>query len=167
MMPVSVAAGWRLWALPLLAAAGASCAVWSFQAVRIDSNKAMHFQEMAALRADLAAARAAALEAARAQEQIFQARINEASHAHQQTLARARTDGRAARAELERLRDTLASPYGLSFPAASAGSLYPDPARALLGDCAAAYLDLAEQADGHAADVRLLIDSWPRQGSAE
>ena len=46
--------------------------------------------------------------------------------------------------------------------AGGAGGLQPDPARELLGGCAATYLDLAEKADGHAADVRLLLDGWPR-----
>ena len=101
MMPVSVVASWRLWAIPLLAAVVTGYAVWFVQAVRLDNVR-------------LEAARAAAQEAARAQEQIFQTRIHEATHAHQETLARVRADGRSARAELDRLRDTLAQPYGLS-----------------------------------------------------
>ena len=116
----------------------------------------------AELVAELEAARSAALEAARAREQAFQTRLNEATHEHHQTLARVRAQAHAARAELGRLRDDLAAPFGLSNLAGPAGGLKPDPARALLGDCASAYLDLAEQADGHAADVRLLLDGWPR-----
>lgn len=162
MMPVSVLASWRLWAIPLLAAAAAGYAVWFVQAVRLDNVKLSHARERAELRSELEAARAAALEAARAQEQVLQTRVHEATHVHQKTLAQVRADHRAARTELDRLRDALAAPYGLSLAAGGAGGLKPDPARELLGDCAATYLDLAQQADGHAADVRLLLDGWPR-----
>lgn len=152
----------RLWLVPLAAALAAGAASWSYQGLRLEGVRAEAARERTQLRADLEAARAAALAAARTQEQLFQTRIHEATHAHQQTLARARADGRTARAELDRLRDTLADPRGLSLAAAAAGGLDPDPARVLLGDCAAAYLELAQQADGHAADVRLLLDGWPR-----
>lgn len=162
MMPVSIVASWRLWAIPLLAAAVTGYAVWFVQAVRLDNVRLESARHEAELRSELEAARAAAQEAARAQERIFQTRIHEATHAHQQTLARVRADHRAARTELERLRDTLAQPYGLSLTAGGTGGLNPDPARELLGECAATYLDLAQQADGHAADVRLLLDGWPR-----
>lgn len=162
MMPVSVVASWRLWAIPLIAAAAAGYAAWFIQAVRLDAVKSEHARETAAQRARLEAAKTAAMEAARAQELVLNTRINEATHAHQKALAQARADGRAARTELERLRDTLANPYRLPGDSSGAGRLDTDPARELLGDCAAAYLDLAEQADGHAADVRLLLDGWPR-----
>ena len=116
----------------------------------------------AGIGAIIAAALLAGPAQARAQERIFQTRIHEATRAHQQTLARVRADHRAARTELERLRDTLAQPYGLSLAAGGTDGLNPDPARELLGECAATYLDLAQQADGHAADVRLLLDGWPQ-----
>jgi len=165
-MPFSVLPHWRLWAAPLLVAALVGPLTWYVQALRMDNARLAHTSELAQLRADLEAARAAALEAARAREQVFQTQIQEAIHVHQQTLARVRTDSRAARTELERLRNALATPAGGLPPTAdtagSAGNLHPDPARDLLGDCAAAYLDLAQQADGHAADVRLLLDGWPR-----
>ena len=108
MMPVSVVASWRLWAIPLLVAAVTGYAVWFVQAVRLDNVRLESARHKAELRSELEAARAAAQEAARAQEQIFQTRIHEATHAHQQTLARVRADHRAARTELDRLRVTLA-----------------------------------------------------------
>ena len=157
------AENWRLWAVPLLAACVAGCCAALFiQAVRLDNVKLDAARHKAELVAELEAARSAALEAARAREQAFQTRLNEATHEHHQTLARVRAQAHAARAELDRLRDDLAAPFGLSNLAGPAGGLKPDPARVLLGDCALAYLDLAEQADGHAADVRLLLDGWPR-----
>ena len=162
MTPVSIVANWRLWAVPLLAACVAGYAAWFIQAVRLDNVKLDAARHKAELVAELEAARSAALEAARVQEQAFQERLNEATHEHHQTLARVRADGRSARAELDRLRDTLAQPYGLSLAAGGTDGLNPDPARELLGECAATYLDLAQQADGHAADVRLLLDGWPR-----
>lgn len=162
MTPVSIVANWRLWAVPLMAACVAGYAAWFIQAVRLDNVKLDAARHKAELVAELEAARSAALEAARVQEQAFQARLNEATHEHHQTLARVRAQASAARAELDRLRDDLATPYRLSVTAGAAGGLKPDPARVLLGDCASAYLDLAQQADGHAADVRLLLEGWPR-----
>ena len=152
----------RALAVPLLAAGVAGYAAWVIQAVRLDNVKLEAARHKAERGAELEAARAAQLTAARAQEQVFETRLNEATHEHHQTLARVRTQARAARAELDRLRDDLATPDGLSVTTGPAGGLKPDPARALLGACAEAYLDLAEQADGHAADVRLLLDGWPR-----
>ena len=92
MMPVSIIASWRLWAIPLLAALVTGYAVWFVQAVRLDNVRLESARHKAELRSELEAARAAAQEAARAQEQIFQTRIHEAAHAHQQTLARVRAD---------------------------------------------------------------------------
>jgi hypothetical protein len=162
MTPVSVVASWRLWAVPLISACVAGYAAWFVQAVRIDNVKLESARHQAELVAQLEAARTQAMEAARAQEQAFNARLNEATHEHQQTLARARVQASAARAELDRLRDDLADPNRLSDLAGAAGGIRPDPARALLGECASAYLELAQRADEHAADVRLLLNSWPR-----
>ena len=162
MMPVAVVAKWRLWVLPLLAAAVAGYAAFAVQGLRLDAARADAAREKAQVRADLEAAHAAAQAAARAREQAFQTRLNEATHEHQQALARVRADGGAARADLDRLRDALAAPYGLSVTAGGAGGFNADPARVILGECAAAYLDLAQQADGHAVDVRLLLDGWPQ-----
>ena len=162
MMPAISPVAWRWVAVPVLAAALGGYAAWHAQALRIDAVKLAAAQEKAQLRADLEAAHAAALQAARAKEQVFQTKINKATHEHQATLARSRAQAHAARAELERLRHDLAAPYRLPDLAGGTGDVHPDPARELLGACAATYLDLAQQADGHAADAQLLFSGWPK-----
>lgn len=159
----------KLWAVPLAAALAAGLtagtAAWTWQGLRIATVRAEAQRDQAQQRAELLAAHAQALEAARAVEQTHQARITEATHEHQRTIARVRADGRAARTELERLRDALAAgpaPSGLPGAADAACRVDPDPARELLLECATQYLELAQQADGHAADVQLLRDGWPQ-----
>jgi len=182
MLPLAVVgAGWRLWAALLLAGAVAGgAAAWWVQAARLDGQRlqaqhhvaqvktemqaALHQAALEAQRQQTAleAAHVQALQAARAQEQDFQRQMNRAHHEHHQTLERMRSDDRTARTELERLRDALATPYGLPGSASATSAIDPDPARDLLGQCAAAYIELAQQADGHAADAQLLLHGWPR-----
>lgn len=68
-----------------------------------------------------------------------------------------------ARRERDSLRNTIAA-ASLRLPDAtpSACAEYAAAASGLLNQCAAAYQELAEQADGHAGDVRLMLDAWPR-----
>lgn len=40
--------------------------------------------------------------------------------------------------------------------------IYATAASELLSECSAEYQRLAEKADGHAADVKTLIEAWPR-----
>lgn len=169
MMPLLLRAALTLAAPALLAGA----AVWQVQAWRMDEVRAQAQQEQAQAQQELAhwqaeaqRLRAEALEAAREREQQQRQQLDEAQHEHQIRQARLRADGVAARAELERLRERLAQPAaarpgfaGDTAPAACGACATTGD---VLAACAQEYIDMAEQADRHAADVTLLLDGWPR-----
>lgn len=88
-------------------------------------------------------------------------------HAMQIAAKRAqshRADADGARAELDRLRQTLPA-----VTAESGANTIPatpdraDPARELLGICAGALTEMAGTADRLNADRLTLLDAWPRQ----
>ena len=51
--------------------------------------------------------------------------------------------------------------YRLSGPTATASYQYADTGLDLLDICAKEYSDLAAKSDGHASDVKTLIQAWP------
>ena len=67
----------------------------------------------------------------------------------------------AARTELERLRQQLASG---SVSTATCGSVrnYAATLQAVFGECAASLEWMAKEADGHALDSRTLNGAWPK-----
>jgi len=67
-----------------------------------------------------------------------------------------------ARSELDRLRVAVAFPASSVIETPERAIRVGATARGLLSDCAARYIDVAEKADRHALDVRLLLDSWPK-----
>ena len=68
----------------------------------------------------------------------------------------------AARRERDSLRNTIAA-ASLRLPDAtpSACAEYGAAAGGLLGQCAAQHQELARSCDGHASDVRLMLEAWP------
>ena len=77
-----------------------------------------------------------------------------------------RRDADRATGELARLRSTLEAYTAPRLTASTAsiapGLDYTDPRTELLLDCSRRYVDLAGKADGHASDVKTLIDAWPK-----
>lgn len=100
---------------------------------------------------------------ARAQESKRFQGVQDAQAAAQTRAVAARRDADAARSELDRLRGTLSIARG-GVPGESAAACTQRAATAgdVLGQCAAAYLDLAAIADRHASDARTLIEAWPK-----
>jgi len=106
---------------------------------------------------DLAKANADALAKYTDMERKKQEALNEANKQAQRN-ARAAD---AARTELERLRQQIASG---SVSTATCGSVrnYATTLQAVFGECAARLEWLAKEADGHALDSRTLNGAWPK-----
>jgi len=68
----------------------------------------------------------------------------------------------AASSATDSLRDTL-NTYRDSVPSATAAALVKsvNALTTVLGDCGAKYQGVAEKADRHAADAKMIHDSWP------
>jgi hypothetical protein len=121
-------------------------------------------------RADHAATRTAmadaALQSAAAAAATTQQLQKDKDHALKTAAKRAqsnRADADGARAELDRLRHTLAtSPPDPSPNTCAAPPDRTDPARELLAECAGALTDLAATADRLHTDRLTLLDAWPR-----
>ena len=92
--------------------------------------------------------------AGKAQDAINTARLREATN---------RTAADGARAESDRLRDTIGTIEGkLPSLAASACASYAATAGAILRDMEAEGRAMAEKADGHASDALACVQAWPR-----
>ena len=89
---------------------------------------------------------------------------DDAIKAAQDRAKREAANAAAARTERDGLRAQLAATT-VQLPVASCTSVreYGTTITGLFDQCAGAYQDMAGQAQGHAATVRLLIESWPSQ----
>ena len=74
----------------------------------------------------------------------------------------------AARTESDGLRDVIYA-FRAKLPNAAAATVAvaADTAAELLGACVNEYRSVAEAADGHAADLRTLVEAWPVTGAAD
>ncbi len=143
-------------AAALLGAALAATGAWQVQGWRLG-------QQIATMRQAAAESEAAAVREARATESRRFTNVQEAQNAAQKRAQSARADAAAARTELDRLRGDLAAGAGRTASESPAAcTVRADTSGELLGQCAAAYLELAGKADRHASDARTLIEAWPR-----
>lgn len=97
------------------------------------------------------------LESARLQKLKDEA-LNEANRIAQQNAQAAA----AARTELDRLRRQLASANDLSSATCPSARNYATTLATVFGECATRIGELAEKADGHAADSRTLNGAFPK-----
>ena len=140
----------------IIAAALAGWAGWSVQGWRLG-------EQIAALKTAQAEAVNTATREARAQESKRFQGVQDAQAAAQTRAVAARRDADAARTELDRLRNSVAAARGgVPGESAAACAQRADAAGDVLGQCAAAYSDLAAIADRHASDARTLIEAWPK-----
>jgi hypothetical protein len=144
-------------AAAVLAAALAATAAWQLQGWRLGG-------QIATLQATHATERANASQAAWAAERAtaikYQGALNDArtrEAALQRDAARARTESDGLREQAADAARRMAA--GAVAPAAVAA--YAAAAGELLADCSRSYSAMAAAADGHAADARALIESWP------
>ena len=143
-------------AAAIIAASLAGWAGWSVQGWRLG-------EQIAALKTAQAEAVNTATREARAQESKRFQGVQDAQAAAQTRAVAARRDADAARTELDRLRNSVAAARGgVPGESAAACAQRADAAGDVLGQCAAAYSDLAAIADRHASDARTLIESWPK-----
>lgn len=78
--------------------------------------------------------------------------------------AQNKRDADRLRAELDGLRGDIANvPDRIRSATREAVDQYATAATVVFGECAARYSELAEKAQGHAATVQLLMESWPVQ----
>ena len=120
-------------------------------------------EQIAAIKAAQIEAVNTATREARAQESARFTNVQEAQHAATKRAQTARLDADRARTELDRLRDQLATTRGgVPGESAAACAQRADAGADVLGQCAAAYSDLAAVADRHANDARTLIEAWPK-----
>jgi len=147
---------WTHAAAAIFAAALAFWGGWSTQGWRLG-------EQIAHIKAAQAEAINTATREARAQESARFKGVQDAQTAAQTRAQAARADADRARTELERLRDQpAASRGGVPGESPSACAVRADASADVLGQCAAAYPDLAAIADRHASDARTLIEAWPK-----
>ena len=75
-------------------------------------------------------------------------------------------DARDTNAALDSLRlstSTARTSYRLSGPTATASYQYADTGYELFDQCSGELVALAKASDGHASDVKMMIDAWPMQ----
>lgn len=130
---------------------------WQVQAWRYDA-------QIAGIKAQHATALASANQKALDDTIKMQRAKDEAIKAAEQRAKTQAANADAARNERDGLRAQLAA-TAVQLPSASCTSVrdYAATITGLFDQCAGAYQDMAGQAQGHAATVRLLIESWPSQ----
>lgn len=118
--------------------------------------------EVAKLRLAHSTALVAAVEGARAQEQARFTKVQEAQNVAAKSAQSARAAAVSARAESRSLRDDLAAARQAADQSLSACAANGATVDRLFDQCAGRYQGMAEAAQGHANDVRLLLDAWPK-----
>jgi DNA anti-recombination protein RmuC len=129
---------------------------WTANGWRLDAQINRMTTEYAQQLAD---ANAQALARYQQMERQKQDAINEAQKLAKRNAAAAS----AARADVERLRSQLAaSSHAVSTASVASLRQYTLTLSDVFGECVAEYERLAKTADGHALDVRTLINAWPK-----
>ena len=150
-------------AAALLAAVVAATGAWTAQSWRLSEQAQASKTALESIRREhaesLTRATASALNATIAWQKVKDDAID---RAQQRAKAQAHSAD-IARRERDSLRNTIAA-ASLRLPDAtpSACTEYAIAAGGLLDQCSAAHQELARQCDGHASDVRLMLEAWPQ-----
>lgn len=139
----------------LAAAAVAAAAAWFYQGARMDAA-------VAEVRLEQTNERLDAVSKVRVDERAVNKTYQEALNAARTREDVLRRDARAARAESDSLRAQLsdAARRIADAPPATVAE-YATAVGELLAVCSRERTLFAEKADGHASDVRTLIEAWP------
>ncbi len=97
------------------------------------------------------------MESARLQKLKDEA-LNEANKIAQKNAQSAAS----ARAELDRVRRQLASSVTIGSSTCASTRNYASTLSVVFGECAARLVEVAKDADGHAADSRTFQRAWPK-----
>ena len=146
---------WTHTAAALLGAAIAATGAWQVQSWRYTG-------QIAAIQAaQLEAVNTATREARATESRRFQ-EIQNAQAKSAQRAADARRASDAARTAGDGLRDDIAAGLRASEESAAACHQHAASVSRLLSQCEADYRGMATAAQGHAGDVMLLLDAWPK-----
>ena len=146
---------WTHTAAALLGAAIAATGAWQVQSWRYTG-------QIAAIQAAQLEAVNTATREARAQESRRYQEIQNAQAKSAQRAADARRASDAARTAGDGLRDDIAAGLRASEESAAACHQHAASVSRLLSQCEADYRGMATAAQGHAGDVMLLLDAWPK-----
>lgn len=117
-----------------------------------------HYQEeIASINAERQAEKAEAERKTRLISDQYTEALNNARK--RETSLRASFDG--ARTELDRLRITIKSRSSAVAASPASAVDYSIASSELLAECAGEYQALAGKADGHASDLKTMIEAWP------
>lgn len=143
-------------------AAVAALAAWTYQGAQIDAAVAAGDAKVTRIEAQAAEDQAEAVSKARTEEQAIAKNYQEALNAARTREAALQRDIASARAESDGLREQNADAARriASAPPAALRE-YATTVGELLTQCGRSHQELAAKADGHAADVRTLLDAWP------
>ena len=104
----------------------------------------------------------AANHAARMREQELTSKLQEAQNAAKQRETTLRADADRARSAVAGLRNDLAAiRNGLSSATAEACAITANAAIDVFGQCTEEYRAMAEVADRHANDAKMIHEAWP------
>lgn len=150
-----------VWLAVVAALSATSCKLkWDNSGLSLEIEKGKTY--VAQLEKSIAQAKTARAQQLAENEQ--RARVAEVAASNRQRALL--DDARSARAELDGLRAALEVYTGPRLTASgttkAANTIYTDPVPELLLQCADRYLEVARAADGHANDVKTLIDAWPK-----
>jgi preprotein translocase subunit SecF len=119
--------------------------------------------EVAKLEAAQAQALIAGIEGARTQERAYYKGVQNAQVIASKSAQVSKVAATAARAESRSLRDDLAAARTAASQSLAACNQHALTVDRLFDQCGERYTGMAETAQGHARDVKLLLDAWPQQ----
>lgn len=143
-------------------AVGAALA-WGAQSWRMGAQVQASQAALESLRREHAESLTRATAGALATTLAWQKEKDDAIDAAQQRAKTQAANAAAARRDADSLRNTLAA-ASLRLPDATHAACadYGAAVGGLLDQCAAQHQELARQCDGHASDVRLMLEAWPQ-----
>lgn len=142
-------------AVAIVAGALSAWAGWSVQGWRMS-------EQIAALKSAQAEALNTATREARATESRRYQEVHDAQVKSAKRAADARRAADSARNAGDGLRDDIAAGLRASEESAAACHQHAASVSRLLSQCEADYRGMATAAQGHAGDVMLLLEAWPK-----